>query len=270
MVKTISKRIIRLLATGLIGSVLFWCPAGAQSGPTVAEALVRAHQARLPDSVVIQVMGLALDAGFGRSAAARTIIVLAEAHQADYDLRPFRQRIEEGIAKRIEGERIAAVLEARLQRQMLVSDRLPHDKKTDAPVYQAAVVSLSDALEMGLTPQDVDVLVRRAGNAPVTMTAVAGEMWALLKQLNFDPTLTDRMLSEGLAQRALHPAWRNFPQIVVIARQKGVPDEETAAEALQSLGTGGAPADLLGRLGFTGRNLRTGPMGKEDGAANHP
>ena len=263
MVKTISKKIIRLLATGLIGSVLFWCPAGAQSEPTVAEALVRAQQARLPDSVVIQVMGQALDAGFGRSSAARTIMVLAEAHQADFDLNPFRDRIEEGIAKRIEGPRIAAALETRLQRQMLVRNRLPHDKDTDAAVYQAAVVSLSDALEMGLTPQEVGALVQRAGEAPVAMTAVAGEMWALLKQLNFAPVLTDRVISEGLALQAFHPAWRNFPQIVVMARQKGVPDEATATEALQSLQTGGAPADLLIRLGFTGRNLRTGPMGNK-------
>jgi hypothetical protein len=245
-----------------MGSILFWGAAGAQTSPTVADALVRAHDARLPDSVIINVMALALDADFDRSSAARTIIVLAKAHQADFDLNPFRERIEEGIAKRIEGPRIAAALEKRLQRQMLVSDRLPHDRDTDAPVYQAAVVSLTDALEMGLAPQDVDLLVQRAGDTPVAMTAVAGEMWALLKQLNFDPALTDRMISAGLAQRALRPAWRNFPQIVVMARQKGVPDEEMATEALKSLQAGGSPADLLARLGFTGRNLRTGPMGK--------
>jgi len=261
MAKIIFKRIICLLVAGFTGSVLLWGWAGAQSGPTVAEALVRAHDARLPEPVISRVMALAFDAGFDRTDAARTILVLVEAHQADFNLDPFRERMEEGIAKRIEGPRIAAALETRLQRQMLISDRLSHDRDTDAPVYRAAVVSLTDALEMGLTPQDVDVLVQKAGDAPVAMTAVAGEMWALLKQLNFDPILTDRLISEGLAQRAFQPAWRNFPQIVVMARQKGVPDDETAVEALQSLQTGGAPADLLARLGFTGRNLRTGPMG---------
>ena len=245
-----------------MGSVLFWGAAGAQTSLTVADALIQAHEARLPESVIIDVMAQALDADFDRSSAARTIIVLAKAHQADFDLSPFRERIEEGIAKRIEGPRIAAALETRLQRQILVSDRLPHDVRTDTAVYQTAVVSLTDGLEMGLTPQDVDVLVERAGDAPVAMTAVAGEMWALLKQLNFDPTLLERIISEGLSQRALQPAWRNFPQIVVMARQKGVPDEEMAAEALKSLQAGGSPADLLARLGFTGRNLRTGPMGK--------
>ena len=261
MVKTIFKKGICLFITGLVGSVLFCWAAEAQTSPTVADALVRAHEARLPEPVVVQVMALAFDANFDRSSAARTIIVLAEAHQADFDLSPFRDRIEEGIAKRIEGPRIAAALETRLQRQMLVSNRLPRARDTDGSVYQAAVVSLTDALEMGLTPQAMDALVQRAGAAPVAMTAVAGEMWALLKQLDFAPILTDRVIAEGLARRAFHPAWRNFPQIVVMARQKGVPDEETAAEALQCLQTGGAPADLLIRLGFTGRNLRTGPMG---------
>jgi hypothetical protein len=94
------------------------------------------------------------------------------------------------------------------------------------------------------------------------MTAVAAEMWALLKQLDFDPLWTDRLLKNGFAHRAFKPAWRHFPHIVVIARQKGVPDRETAAEALKRLQAGGDPADLLTRLGFTGRNLRTGPMGK--------
>jgi hypothetical protein len=226
--------------------------------------MARAHEANLPEPVITQVLSMSYDAGFDRSAAARTLVVMAEAHRMDFDLGPFWERIEEGIAKRIDGARIALALEERLERQMLVSERLRRFKDTDASAYQTAVVSLADGLEMGLALEDVDTLLEQSGDAPVAMTAVAAEMWALLKQLNFDPTLTDQIISEGLAERTLNSAWRNFPQIVVIARQKGVPDEETGAEALKGLQAGGVPADLLSRLGFTGRNLRTGPMGGDE------
>ena len=259
MAKTIFKSALRTLVTGLIGSVLFWCPAWAQNGPTVTEALARAQGAGLPDSVIAQVMALAFDAGFDQAAAARTITVLAEAHQADFDLAPFRERIDEGVAKRVDGARIAAALEERQQRQMLVKERLPQRKDKGAD-YQAAVVSLADGLEMGLTPQEVEALVQRAGDAPAAMIAVAAEMWALLKQLDFDPQLTDQLMSTGFDRRTLAPAWRHFPQVIVIARRKGVSDAETGAEALKSLETGGAPKELLTRLGFTGRNLKTGPL----------
>lgn len=261
MARTTSKRLIRLLVAALTGAVLFWGSVWAQGGPSVTEALALAHEAGLPDPFITQVVALTYDAGFDRSAAARTIIVLAEAHRAAFDMQAFMNRLEEGISKRIHGTRIAQVLEERLARLMLVSERLQLGRETDDSAYQAAVAALADGLEMGLTSQDLDTLVERAGDAPVAMTAVAAEMWALLKQLEVAPNLTDQILSEGLAQRALNPAWRHFPQIVAIARQKGVPDEATFAEALKGLQAGGVPADLLIRLGFTGRNLQDGPMG---------
>lgn len=262
MARTISKHLLFYLVTGLMGSVLFWCPVvRAQNGPTVAEALVRAQKASLPEPVIIQVLSLALDAGFQGSAAARTLIVLTEAHRRNFSLEPFQERLAEGIAKRIAGARIALALEERLDRQMMVGERLRRANASNGSAYQMAVISLTDGLEMGLTAEEVDTLIQRTGNAPVAMTAVAAEMWALLKQLAFDPTLTDQIISEGFTQRSLNAAWRNFPQIVVIARQKGVPDHEIGVEALEGLRSGGAPADLLTRLGFTGRDLKTGPMG---------
>ena len=262
MARTISKHLLYFLVTGLMGSVLFWCPVvWAQNGPTVAEALARAQEAKLPEPVTTHVLAMALDAGFERTAAARILIVLAEAHRRNFSLEPFQERIAEGIAKRIAGTRIALALEERLDRQVLVGEQLRRANASNGSAYQMAVISLTDGLEMGLTADEVDTLIQRTGNAPVAMTAVAAEMWALLKQLAFDPALTDQIISEGFAQRSLNAAWRNFPQIVVIARRKGVPDHEIGAEALKGLRSGGAPADLLTRLGFTGRDLKTGPMG---------
>lgn len=264
MVKTTSKKILGLIAAGLVGSVLFCCPVGwAQSRPVVTEALAKAHDAGLSEPLISHVLATLYDAGFDPASAAHTLTVLAEAHQRGFELQPFRDRIDEGIAKRIEGARIVRALEERLQRQSLVSERLPDGRDMDASSYQAVVASLADGLEMGLTLPEIDTLLQQADDAPLAMTAVAVEMRALLKQLRFAPDLTDRIIAEGLAQQSLNPAWRHFPQIVVIARQKGVPDKETGNEALRRLQEGGVPADLLTRLGFTGRNLRTGPLGKD-------
>ena len=247
--------------TGLAGSVLFWCTAAwSQGSPTLTEALAQARESKLPEPVIIQALTNALEADFDRSEAARTLLVLAEAQRMDFDLASFQERIAEGIAKRIAGARIAAALEERLQRQILVSERLKHARVAEGAAYQAAVASLADGLEMGLAPQELDTLLQRSGDAPLAMTVVAAEMWALMKQLEVAPPLTDHLISEGLARRTLDPAWRHFPQVLVIARQKGVSDEDAVAQALESLRTGGAPSDLLAGLGFTGRDLKTGPM----------
>jgi hypothetical protein len=230
----------------------------------VTDALAHAHDAGLPDPLVSHVLATLYDAGFDPASAARTLSVLADAQQKGFELQPFRDRIAEGIAKHIDAGRIARALEERLQRQIKVSERLPEDDRRMEPsTYQALVASLTDGLEMGLTLDEIDTLLQQTGDAPLAMTAVAAEMWALLKQLAFAPEMTDQIIAAGLAQQALNPAWRHFPQIVVIARQKGISDAETGAEALKRLQAGGVPADLLTRLGFTGRNLRTGPMGKE-------
>lgn len=261
MARTISKRLICCLVTGLAGSVLFWCTAAwSQSSPTLTEALAQARESKLPEPVIIQALTKALEADFDRSEAARTLFVLAEAQRMDFDLAPFQDRIAEGIAKRIESVRIAAALEERLQRQILVSERLKQGRDDEDTAYQTAVASLADGLEMGLTPQELDTLLQRGGDAPLAMTVVAAEMWALMKQLTVAPSLTEQIIFEGLALRALAPAWRHFPQVLVIARQKGVSDEDAVAQALESLKTGGAPSDLLTGLGFTGRDLKTGPM----------
>lgn len=247
--------------TGLLGSVLFWCSAvWPQENPTLAEALARARESKLPEPVIIQALTKALEADFDRSEAARTLLVLAEAHRTGFDLAPFQERIAEGIAKRIPGERIAAALEERLQRQVLVSERVKQGGNEEIAGYQTAVASLADGLEMGLTPEELDTLLQRSGDAPLAMTVVAAEIWALMKQLEVAPPLTDQLISEGLARRTLDPAWRHFPQILVIARQKGVSDEDAVAKALKSLKDGGAPSDLLADLGFTGRDLKTGPI----------
>ena len=232
MARTISKRLICCLMTGLAGSVLFWCTAAwSQGSPTLTEALAQARESKLPEPVIIQALTNALEADFDRSEAARTLLVLAEAQRMDFDLASF-----------------------------LVSERLKQGRDDEDTAYQTAVASLADGLEMGLTPQELDTLLQRGGDAPLAMTVVAAEMWALMKQLEVAPPLTEQIIFEGLAQRSLAPAWRHFPQVLVIARQKGVSDEDAVAQALESLRTGGAPSDLLAGLGFTGRDLKTGPM----------
>ncbi len=264
MAKTKSKHIFGCIVTGLLGSVLFCGPAvWAEPRPMVTDALAHAHDAGLSEPLISHVLATVYDAGFDPASAARTLTVLAEARQKGYELQPFRDRIDEGIAKRIDGARIARALEERLERLIQVSERLPDGRDMDASTYQTAVASLADGLEMGLTLAELDALLQQSDDAPLAMTAVAAEMRALLKQLAFAPDLADQIIAEGLAQQSLNPAWRHFPQIVVIARQKGVPDEETGGEALKRLQAGGGPADLLTRLGFTGRNLRTGPLGKD-------
>ena len=91
MARTISRHLLYYLMTGLMGSVLFWCPVvWAQNGPTVAEAVVRAQEAKLPEPVTTHVLAMALDAGFEHTAAARILIVLADAHRRNFSLEPFQ------------------------------------------------------------------------------------------------------------------------------------------------------------------------------------
>ena len=254
-------RICNLLLTVLLGSVLWCAPTWAQGNPTVSVALSQAREAGVPDTLVSEVLALAYDAAYEPSAVAETITILAKARQLQFDLDPFKSRIEEGVAKRIEGRRVVSALEQRLTRQIMISEQLKNHDRTTSSHDAEAVAALTDGLEMGLTAAELSSLLQHAGEAPLAMTAIAAELWALLKQLDFDPDLTHRLIRDGLAARAFNPAWGHFPHIVVIARQKGVPDAEIGAEALQRLQAGGDPADLLTRLGFTGRNLRTGPLG---------
>lgn len=253
-------RIGNLLMTGLLGSIILCSPAWAQDEPTVSDALSQAREAGVPETLVSEILARVYDAAFQPPAAAGTLLVLAQARQLQFDLDPFRARIEEGIAKRVEGNRLVSALEKRLERQILVSEQLQHLGRADTAPDPKAAAALADGLEMGLTPAELGELLQQAGEAPLAMAAVAAEMWALLKQLDFDPLSTNRILQSGFAHQAFKSAWRHFPHIVVIARQKGVPDAAIGAEALKRLQAGGDPADLLVRLGFTGRNLRTGPL----------
>ena len=96
---------------------------------------------------------------------------------------------------------------------------------------------------------------------------MAVEILASLEQSQFDPVTAQQITFAGIKDNYFTPEKRNFPRIIVIARQKGVDDRKIATVAIDTIQNRGSVQNIASRLGITPKTW-PGPFHREEvGAA---
>jgi hypothetical protein len=205
-----------------------------------------------------RLVALAYDAGLDRAAAADLLAGVHALLVMGFPAEPITAKMDEGLAKRIPAARIVAALQTRVDNGSFVMQLPQASTGGGAQSDRESLAMLADSLELGLARGDLEQLAQAGGS--LAMVAVAAEMTAMLQQIGFDPEWQARIAHTGLKAGALEKAWRSLPQIVALARQRDIPDSDIAQAVIERLEKGAGPQDLLPALGFTGRDLRQGPM----------
>jgi hypothetical protein len=257
-----SKLIEIILLAILILS--FWpAPPGlyAQSqGTSVAALVEQARAAGIPDQELNQILTLSVDHRLAPADTSAILRVLLTARAANFPVKPFVGKVEEGLAKGVPIQTIVAVLEQKADAYRFVQTLLLKAAPIDAqPVSANDLTSIVNSLNGGVARQELVKLIEEAPAAPVSMLAIAAENLALLRQMGFEETLTSRILATGLRLRGFSPSWRYLPRVVVASRIRGTPDTDIAEAAIKALSEKRDVAGLMEMLGFTGRDLRHGP-----------
>jgi hypothetical protein len=249
-------------------AVVMLLPPPAEAAEKIAALHLRAQHAGLASAAIGRLLAIAYAQGEERAETlSRLLPLLSEAQQAGLPLDPLLDKLEQGFAKRVDVERLAAALRQK-QTDLAFSRRLLarfHDADAPAVGAQAALI-LAGSLELGLTPEAAAAFTAALPDtSPALMVAVALETKALCGQLEFRAELIDPILQAAVERQSLGPEWRRLANLVALARQRGHSDDAIAATATDVLQRRGAPRDVLSALGFTGRSLRRPPI--EDAAA---
>ena len=129
----------------------------------------------------------------------------------------------------------------------------------DPPVSDEQLNTMVDSLSGGISREELTYFIQQAPPAQTSMVTVAVENLALLNQVGFERNLTHKMLYTGLRLKRFNQSWRYLARVIVVARKRGIPDQDIANATIQALEDKLDLRDLMTTLGFTGRDLRHGP-----------
>ena len=249
--------LIAVQAVGLVLSGQAMVYAGHQ-GPVLA-AVNSARRQGVPEKILTRLLAYTLDNQLDADHTVHLLSILIQARESSFPLDPFLNKIQEGLAKQVDPERLENGLRKRLDDYTFVRQLLEKKYGGLRPYAPTDLTALVESLDFGITRGQLAELFTRAPAVPPEMLSVAAKNKALLKQLAFDNRTIDTIIFTGLTHNSLGPRWALFFKVAAAARLKGIPAARIAEVAKAVLAQGGDPGQVLAELDFTSRDIRHGP-----------
>jgi hypothetical protein len=225
----------------------------------VLSAVNSARQQGVPEELLNRLLAYALDNQISADHTVLMISTLIRVREAQFPLNPFLDKIQEGLTKQIDPERMGNGLNKRLDDYKFVRQLLKK-KYAESRIYsENDLTALVESLDYGLARQELHLLFDRTPSVPPEMLAVASKNKALLKQLSFDDGMIDGILFTGLKNQSLTSQWSSFYKVAAAAKRKGIPIDRIAEVAKNVLMQNGDPRQVLMKLEFISRDIKHGP-----------
>lgn len=234
-----------------------------QPGDQSVTASVRAaRKAGVSEIALNRLLILAVDHRLEDDGVVLLVNFLQTVQTEDFPVDPFMGKIEEGLAKQIPLNTIAVVLGQKLDDYRFVIKVLKR-KTGEQEISHQDLSRMVGSLDGGITREEFARFVLEASGQDLSMLARATEILALLKQVQFNESLTEEILFTGLSKNSLSQSWDYLARVVVTAKRRQIPDDEIARAAREALEANRPFKDFMTTLGFTPRDLRHGPaMGR--------
>jgi len=227
----------------------------------VTSAVEAAHHAGVPDTVLSRILTLSIDHHLSSTDVVTLLDIFRAVGSKNFPPQPFVTKIEEGLAKKVAVPTIVAALEQKIDDYQFARTLLSGtaDQGADQPVADPHLTAMVDSLSSGISREQLTDFIHQAPTAEPSMMAIAVENLALLNQIGFPQDLTLQMLYTGLRFKRFSPPWRYLARVIVVARNRGIPDPNIAEATLRAMEEKSDLRGLMTALGFTGRDLRHGP-----------
>jgi hypothetical protein len=229
----------------------------------VADAVKEAQAGGVPPTLLNHLLTLGYENQVETQAMMGFIQTLTEVRREEFPVEPFTNKIEEGLAKRVPVSVIQQVLSKKLEDYRftlsLIKDNLKKQGKrqTIPPEY---LLRFSESLSCGISRENLRLLLENAFfSSPLPTLAMAIETLASLEQNQVNPATAQQIVIAGLKENYFTPDKRDFPRIIVIAKQKGVSEQTIANVAIDTIQSKGTVQDIASRLGITAEDLSQGP-----------
>ncbi len=225
----------------------------------VFAAVDSARRQGVPEEILTRLLAYALDNQLGADHTVHILTILIRIREDRFPLSPFLDKIQEGLAKRIDPQRLEDGLNKRLDDYRFVRQLLKTEYGGSRIYSETDLTDLVESLGFGITRRELRRLFTRVPGVAPEMLAVAAKNKALLKQLGFDEKVIDDILLTGLMNNSLTPQWALFFKVAAAAKRKGIPSVRIAEVAKNILLQKGDLEQVLMELEFTARDVRHGP-----------
>ena len=192
------------------------------------------------------------------------LAIATEAGKRKLPIEPFVGKMEEGLAKRVETERIQQVLRNDLAQYGFVQDLLQKTlfEKGYQPenVKGGAVVRLARTLSMGIAQNEMYVLMQDAPRVSMSEIVDAMEFMAALKQAGEGFPEAKEITLVGLQNGFFtRTAW-NLPIMVSAAKASHLPEDKIKTAALEVVKGNKTVLEAHTGLGLDPKSLSRGPI----------
>ncbi len=226
---------------------------------SLSVAIDDARFAGVPDSTVDRILAASYSRQLDVEKVIETLHFLASLPGEKIPLEPFVEKVDEGIAKRVDINQILAALNGKLGDYSFIMNLVPDAEKYPEDEYFSGVRLFSDSLAFGLERRELSRIIREHPDAGMMQLAVAAELMAFLKWMAFDEKDSERIISAGLQSGRFTLEWRKLPNIVRVATQRGLSHQRITETVAATLRSNGSVQSLLPKLEFTSRDLRGRP-----------
>ncbi len=210
------------MKTQTIGWLLLVVVGCRAQSATWEELSSKATQAGLDAAQVEPILARCRERGWDPEATQNAMRFAINASREGVPCDPILARIEEGITKGVEPERVAEVAQQRYT-SLARADQLLHETLGESvPGHGGIVLSLSRALESGLTDESMAELLRAGENTrPGPMMAIldAGE---LLRHAGFSETDSLALMNDCLERDAGRQQIMRFSQLACEKKKAGI------------------------------------------------
>jgi len=192
------------------------------------------------------------------------LVVATEAEKRKLPVEPLVDKMEEGLAKRVETHRIQQVLRHDLVQYGFVRDVLQRTvfEKGYQPemVKSGVVVKLARTLSMGIAQSEMQGLLQDAPKVSIGEIVEAVEFTAALKQAGEEFPEAKEITLVGLQNGFFtRTAW-NLPLMVSAAKTNNLPDDQIKAAALEVVKGNKSVLEAHTGLGLDPKSLSRGQI----------
>ena len=242
----------------VVASVSLSYGQGLPADQSVTASIRAASEAGVPEITLNRLLMLAVNHRLEDDDVVRLVDFLQSVQTENLPIDPFMGKIEEGLAKQVPLNSIAAVLDQKLDDYRFVRGVLTI-KTGEQEISHQDLSRMVGSLDGGITREELAQFIQEASGQDLSMLARATEILALLKQVQFNESLTREILFTGLRNNSLTQSWDYLARVVATAKRRQISDDEIARAARQALEANQPFGDFMAALGFTPRDLRHGP-----------
>ena len=220
----------------------------------VTNAVEEARKAGVPDEAVNRLLSLGYDNAVEAPSMANLVSIVGLVKKEGLPLEPFLDKIKEGMAKRVPASSIEQVLKQKEQDYLFARSVTADYLKKHRVKQEVApedLVGIAESLHSGLSREDLSFTMEQAPAASISALRRVIHLKASLKQVEFDPKLSDRIVSAALEYDFFARERRGFCRAIVAGKRKGIADAEIAGAALSTMQNGGTVAGFCSQMGIS-------------------